>query len=137
VKCIQKQKKIKNLRKIEQKYITCSQFIKTKMEKQLLINRLLLPFDAHYMIKSFCFYDIKTYNTICDIKRKKKEIHHQINKVIIFYRLVQEQHSERGVVIQLLDHYIRQLYIKYFTCNRCGQYISNDPLICPKIICIC
>jgi hypothetical protein len=110
---------------------------KQKMEKQWLVNQLLLPTDINNIIKSFCFYDIKTYNTICLIKSKKKEIHHQINKVIIFYRLIQEEHSQRGVVMQLLDHYIRQLYIKYFTCNRCGQYISNHPRVCSKIICRC
>lgn len=109
------------------------------MEKQFLINQLLLPGDITHIIKSFCFYDIKTYKTICFIRNKKKEIHHQINKVIIFYRVIDINHqkNERGIVIQLLDENIRQLYIKYFTCNHCGQYISNDPVMHPKIICRC
>jgi hypothetical protein len=107
------------------------------MEKLFLINQLLLPTDMTHIIKSFCFYDIKTYKTIFLIKSKKKEIHHQINKVIIFYRVIEDMHSERGIIIQLLDEHIRQLYIKYFTCNRCGQYISNNPLMHAKIICHC
>jgi hypothetical protein len=107
------------------------------MEKQWLINQLLLPTDLTHIIKSFCFYDIKTYKTICLIKNKKKEIHYQINKIIVFYRFIEGGKSERGVIIQLLDEDIRELYIKYFTCNRCGQYISNHPLMHPKIICRC
>lgn len=107
------------------------------MEKLFLIDQLLLPTDLTHIIKSFCFYDINTYKTICLIKNKKKEIHHQINKVIIFYRVIEDMHSERGVIIQLLDESVRHLYIKYFTCNRCGQYISNNTLMYTKIICRC
>ena len=42
--------------------------------KQCIINQLNLPYDVRDTIKSFCFYDIKTWETIQFIRYKKEEI---------------------------------------------------------------
>ena len=41
--------------------------------KQSIINQLNLPYDVRDTIKSFCFYDIKTWETIQFIRYKKKK----------------------------------------------------------------
>jgi hypothetical protein len=110
---------------------------KKQMEKQFLINQLLLPDDITYIIKSFCFYDINTYNIICLTRSKKKEINYMINKIMIFYRSNIHTRCQWGIVIHVLDDNIRQLYVRNSTCNNCGEYISNNTLMHPKIICHC
>lgn len=107
------------------------------MEKQLLINQLVLPNDIAHIIKSFCFYDIHTYNTICLIKSKKKEINHMINKIMIFYRSNMQTQCQWGIVIHILDDNIRQLYISTNTCTQCGNYKSDIGSVSPKAICRC
>jgi hypothetical protein len=42
--------------------------------KQCIINRLDLSSDLHDIIKSYCFYDIKTWETIQFIRYKKEVI---------------------------------------------------------------
>jgi hypothetical protein len=42
--------------------------------KQLYINKLQSPEDVQHLIKDFCFYDTKTWETMQHIKRQKKRI---------------------------------------------------------------
>ena len=42
--------------------------------KQFIINNLKIPSELQYVIKSYCFYDKKTYETIKFIKNKINEI---------------------------------------------------------------
>ena len=45
------------------------------LSKQLHINKLNLSFDLLNEVKSYCFYDIKAWETITFIKYKKRRIH--------------------------------------------------------------
>ena len=51
--------------------------------KQLYINRLPTPQDIHLIIKDFCFYDTKSWETMQFIKSKKNRIHHLLNTACI------------------------------------------------------
>jgi hypothetical protein len=44
--------------------------------KQCMINQLGLPYEIRDMIKSYCFYDIKTWEIIQFIHYKKRTINH-------------------------------------------------------------
>lgn len=46
----------------------------TSIVKQLLINQLDIPVDLFDKIKEFCFYDIKSWETIQFIRYKKEVI---------------------------------------------------------------
>jgi hypothetical protein len=47
----------------------------TTIFKQNCINTIGLPYDILNKIKSFCFYDIKSWETMSFIKYKKNRIH--------------------------------------------------------------
>ena len=52
-----------------------------KYYKQLTINRLNLPSELQYIIKSYCFYDKKTYETMKCIKNKISEIDYNFKNI--------------------------------------------------------
>jgi len=51
--------------------------------KQLFINRLQSPEDLQSLIKDFCFYDTKSWETIQFIKSKKNRINHLLKNASI------------------------------------------------------
>ena len=133
--------------------------------KQLLINNLNISSDNLLdKIKSFCFYDAKTWETISFIKLKKQRIHDLIN-----YETFSRANPIYNYGIEIENdydeddwhHYNNDIEIEndyddqhwYFrvnneddgrnrqfqaiNCRVCGNYISIDPIIPNNIKCYC
>ena len=115
------------------------------VQKQLLINQLgvnlYLSDDLVTIIKDYCFYDTKSYNTIKNIKLKKTEINNIVKKVLIYYNFMNDElfHHRWGVVMYTLDDQFPTLFLDNTMCNSCGNYIYNTyQLNIPrKITCNC
>jgi hypothetical protein len=104
----------------------------TFIQKQILINKigidLNLPDEILNIVKSFTFYDIKTYNLILNTKFKKAEINHIIKKVLVFYSYNYVQNSKYnhwGILMYSLDDTYPFIHINNDTCNYCGNYCGN------------
>jgi len=102
------------------------------IEKQLLINQIgnnkYIANELLDIIKSYAFYDRKTYNTICFVKESKSEIKYIMEKIFLFYRF---NHSDTnnlqchwGLVYHTFDDELPKIHIKGDTCNNCGDYIN-------------
>jgi hypothetical protein len=116
------------------------------VQKQLLINQmginLYLSDDLINIIKNYCFYDTKTYNTIKTIKLKKEEVNYIVKKVLLFYNFNYHDHlnyQHCGVVMHTLDDALPKIHIDNDICNTCGNYMNNLSLsqFPRKIICSC
>ena len=112
----------------------------TSIVKQLLINNLNI--SSHKLldkIKSYCFYDAKTWETISFIKSKKQRIHHLFNNETCsranpngddnddehWFFWVENGDDGRNPQFQGLN------------CRDCGNYISINPIIPNNIKCFC
>jgi hypothetical protein len=108
--------------------------------KQLLINNLHVSSgDLLDKIKSYCFYDAKTWETISFIKSKKQRIHHLFNNETRsranpngddnddehWFFWVENGDDGRNPQFQGLN------------CRDCGNYISINPIIPNNIKCFC
>ena len=117
------------------------------VQKQLFIDQiginLYLSNDLLDIIKSYAFYDTKTYNTICFIKEKKEEINYTFQKILLFYKFNYydsiELHCHWGAVLHTLDENEPKLHICSDTCTNCGEYLRNvnKTYMPKKIICKC
>jgi hypothetical protein len=102
------------------------------VQKQLLLNAIgnqkNVANELIDMIKSYAFYDTKTYNTICFIKESKKEINYIMKKVFLFYRFnytgTNNLHFHWGVVLHTIDDELPKIHIISDTCNSCGDFIN-------------
>ena len=105
----------------------------SSIQKQLLLNAIgdkyQFATELIDIIKSFAFYDTKTYNTICFIKATKREVNYIMEKVFLFYRFnysgTNNLHCHWGVVFHTLDDELPKIHIMSDTCNRCGDYINS------------
>ena len=105
----------------------------TSVQKQLLLNAIgdkyLFANELIDMIKSYAFYDTKTYKTICFIKEQKKEVNYIMEKVFLFYRFnysgTNNLHCHWGLVFHTLDDELPKIHIISDTCNNCGDYIDS------------
>jgi len=111
--------------------------------KQCIINQLNLPYDVRDTIKSFCFYDIKTWETIQFIKNKKQEI-----DLIFKYKTTSRatapsqfyaNDDEDNNWVFFIDTDYEKCQFQGSNCTVCGNYISlySPNYISQKIVCNC
>jgi len=111
--------------------------------KQCIINRLDLPSDLHDIIKSYCFYDIKTWETIQFIRYKKEVINNIFKNNVIsranpsdFY----DDHDERHWIVWVdTEEDSFKCQFQGLNCLVCGNYNGAyaPDYISEKIICNC
>jgi hypothetical protein len=103
--------------------------------KQLCINRLNSPEDLQSLIKDFCFYDTKSWETMQFIKSKKNRIHHLLNTAC-FSRANPEDLFPFGPDTD--EHWCFYVYdeddgenpqFQAMNCSLCGEYktVTNVP----------
>jgi len=117
----------------------------TSIVKQLLINNLHISSDNLLdKIKSYCFYDAKTWETISFIKSKKERIHHIFNNET--YSRANPIHNHG---IEIDDDYDdehwyfrvnnnddgRNRQFQAVNCRVCGNYVH--PIVPNNIKCFC
>jgi len=116
----------------------------TSIVKQMLINKLdVSSEDLLDSIKSYCFYDAKTWETISFIKTKKERIN---------YLLKNETFSRANPIDDtLVDDNNEEVWafwvedetdglnpqFQAINCRVCGNYISINPTIPNHIKCHC
>jgi len=115
--------------------------------KQLLINNLHVSSgDLLDKIKSYCFYDAKTWETISFIKSKKERIHHLFN-----YETFSRANPIHNHAIEIANGYDDELWyfrveneddgpnrqLQAVNCRVCGNYVSIDPIVPNNIKCFC
>jgi len=99
-------------------------------------------------IKSYCFYDAKTWETISFIKSKKERIHYLFNNET--FSRANPFHNpsieiENGYDDDDEHWYFRvenaddgpNLQFQGVNCRVCGNYVSIDPIVPNNIKCFC
>ena len=112
--------------------------------KQCIINRLDLPSDVHDIIKSYCFYDIRTWETIQFIRYKKGVINDIFKNNVVsranpsdFYDVIDD---ERHWVFWIdTEEDGDRCQFQGINCLVCGNYNGTYApyYISRKIICNC
>ena len=112
--------------------------------KQCIINRLDLPSDVHDIIKSYCFYDIRTWETIQFIRYKKGVINDIFKNNVVsranpsdFYDVIDD---ERQWVFWIdTEEDGDRCQFQGINCLVCGNYNGTYApyYISRKIICNC
>jgi len=104
---------------------------KTSNIVQLHMNRLNLPYDVVNVIKSFLFYDIKTYVVILNIKIQKQITHilfmnDAISRANKFDNNPSYSDNEEDWAFGFSGrHYTENLQLQGTNCGRCGNYKVN------------
>ena len=110
--------------------------------KQCIINRLDLPSDVHDIIKSYCFYDIKSWETIQFI-RDKKEVINNIFKNNVISRVnpsdMYDDDERHWVFWVDTEEDGDRCQFQGLNCLHCGNYngVYAPDYISEKIICNC
>ena len=113
--------------------------------KQMYINKLDLSSDLLNEIKSYCFYDVKSWETIQFIKNKKRRIHHLFANATISRANPQDvflhddaNTSQQWVFWTFDEDDGPNKQFQAYNCKYCGNYkfISNINII-DKITCHC
>ena len=114
--------------------------------KQLCINNLNLSQDLLNEIKSYCFYDIKTWELINFIKYKKQRICHlfkyaTISRANPYDLFVYNENTDQQWVFWTFDEDDgKNRQFQAYNCKYCGNYkvFENDIIFhTDKIICYC
>jgi hypothetical protein len=113
--------------------------------KQMCINSMNLPYDVLNEIKSYCFYDTKSWELMNFIKYKKQRICYLFKNATISRAnpydlfLHDENTDERWVFWTFDDDDGPNKQIQSLTCKFCGNYkiIANENYYTNKIICHC
>jgi len=108
--------------------------------KQCIINRLDLPSDLHDIIKRYCFYDIKTWETIQFIRYKKEVINDIFKNNVVSRANYDDDDDERHWVFWVdTDEDRVKCQFQGLNCLVCGNYDGpHAPVyISEKIICNC
>jgi len=110
--------------------------------KQLYINRLQTPEDLQLLIKDFCFYDTKSWDTMQHIKSRKNRINHLLNKSCIsranpeeFYYFGANE-DEHWTFWVYNEEDGDDLQMQSVNCSKCGNYKMSFN-IPEKIRCNC
>jgi len=116
----------------------------TPITKQMHINRFNLSDDLLNEIKSYCFYDVKSWETINFIKYKKYRIHNlfktgtisRANPYNLYLRL---QNTEEHWSFWAFDDDGPNKQFQAYNCKYCGNYkiTANETHRPDKIICHC
>ena len=110
--------------------------------KQIIINRLNLPNEILDIIKSYSFYDKKTYKMIKTVKDCIKIIDYNFkyisvsrNKPINGYNTETDEHW--AFTYNILSN--NSIQFQAINCKYCGKYIMsrNYNLIPNKLKCMC
>lgn len=113
--------------------------------KQLQINRFDLTSDVLNEIKSFCFYDIKSWEVMNFIKHKKNRIHNLFENFTIsrvfpydMYPPNLEDIDEHWVFYMFNEDEGPNPKFQGMNCRLCGNYkITNTNNCSNKIMCVC
>lgn len=112
--------------------------------KQLYINRLNSPEDLQSLIKDFCFYDTKSWDTMQHIKSRKNRINHLLNKSSTISRANPEEFYYFGANED--EHWTFWVYdeedgddlqMQSVNCSKCGNYKMSSFNIPENIRCNC
>jgi len=111
---------------------------------QLAINQFLLPFELADIIKSFCFYDIKTARTISFIKTKKQQIVEHFKcgfstrktPLECYFSNTEYQCEEHWAICLTLNSSHEQQF-QASNCNKCGNYKISKTILSDKTSCSC
>jgi hypothetical protein len=114
------------------------------LSKQLLINKLNLSSDLSDIIKSYCFYDMKSWETIQFIKNKKKRIHYLFTNATISRAkphdvYFHDENTDQQWAFWTYDEEDGEnAQFQSYNCKYCGNYriIVNEAYI-DKIVCHC
>jgi len=116
----------------------------TSLIKQMLINKLdVSSEDLLDSIKSFCFYDAKTWETISFIKSKKQRIHYLLNNGTfsranpINDTVVDDNNEEYWAFWVENEDDGPNPQFQTFNCRVCGNYITINPNVPNNIKCYC
>ena len=111
----------------------------TSIAKQMLINSLnVSSCDLLDEIKSFCFYDAKSWETISFIKSKKQRIHYLFSNEKTFSRANPEYHDDEQWTFWIENEEDGpNPQLQNINCRVCGNYISINPNIPNNIKCQC
>jgi len=115
------------------------------LSKQLHINKLNLSDDLLNEVKSYCFYDVRSWETINFIKYKKRRIHELFKHSTISranpYDLYfgDENTDQQWVFWTFNEDDGPNRQFQAFNCRCCGNYkvISNETYRTNKIVCQC
>jgi hypothetical protein len=111
--------------------------------KQLCINRLKSPQDLQSLIKAFCFYDTKSWETMQFIKSKKNRINHLLKNASIS-RANPDDFFLDGPDTD--EHWAFYVYdeedgenpqFQAVNCSICGNYVATSIHIPENIQCRC
>ena len=112
--------------------------------KQMCINTIGLPSDILNEIKSFCFYDIKSWETMSFIKYKKNRIHELFKTSTISranpYDLFlgeNEDVAEHWVFWTFDEDDGPNKQFQGSNCKCCGNYLIENERYAKNILCIC
>jgi len=111
---------------------------------QLAINQFLVPFELADIIKSFCFYDIKTARTISFIKTKKQQIVEHFKcgfstrktPLECYFSNTEYQCEEHWAICLTLNSSHEQQF-QASNCNKCGNYKISKTILSDKTSCSC
>ena len=116
----------------------------TSIVKQLLINNLNVSSnDLLDEIKSYCFYDAKSWETIGFIKSKKERINYLLNNETfsranpIDDTMVDDNNEEMWAFYVENEEDGPNPQFQAINCRVCGNYISINPNIPNHIKCHC
>jgi len=119
----------------------------TSIVKQLLINNLdVSSRDLLDKIKSYCFYDAKSWETISFIKSKKQRIHYLFNNETFSranpiynhdIEIENDYDNEHWSFWVENDDDGRNLQFQAVNCRVCGNYVSINPIVPNNIKCFC
>jgi hypothetical protein len=116
----------------------------TPITKQLHINKFNLSDDLLNVIKSYCFYDIKTWELMNFIKYKKYRIHNlfktsTISRANPYQLYFGNQDTEEYWMFWVFFDDGPNKQFQACNCKYCGNYkiIANGTYYTEKIICHC
>jgi hypothetical protein len=105
--------------------------------KQCVINRLEMPKEIRDIIKSYCFYDKKTWETIQFIRYKKEQINDLFENKIYYITGETQDYIEDGH--WAIGMFSSTVQFQGTNCVMCGNYVQQyaPDYIANKIICNC
>ena len=113
--------------------------------KKCIINKLVLPFDIIDNIKSFIFYDKKSYQTILFIREKKRQLCQMYKHDIISYFSFIDFYTNPALVKtwyitfdKMINNHLITFIMEGNMCSCCGNYVkSNNEFLPISVRCKC
>lgn len=98
------------------------------IQLQLVINKLSLFYEMLDIIKSFCFYDKKTYNIIQNAKLQKNQLIHAISIAITrannFDNIPEYSDDDGHWMFGYIHNITDKIQMQADNCYYCGNYIQ-------------